>query len=150
MQRIVVIVDNDVSAGVVVVFVDVFDDVVVFIFFLMFALAWLCLQCCVCLHHKSPATDYKLSGSFSGPVNRRNSQIQAEKLDDTRGSRRTATRTTFKMSKFTFSWISGNPGLRNSDVQWKNWWTVCEWWRASYNWGETLMTLSEHYLTWFL
>ena len=39
MQRIVVIVDNDVSAGVVVVFVDVFDDVVVFIFFLMFALA---------------------------------------------------------------------------------------------------------------
>ena len=35
MQRIVVIVENDVSAGVLVIFVGVVDDVAVFYIFLM-------------------------------------------------------------------------------------------------------------------
>ena len=65
--------------------------------------AWLCRQCCVCQHHKGPATECKNLAEAFQTVNRRNNQIQAQQLDDTWGSARKEIRTTFQMRKVTLS-----------------------------------------------
>ena len=44
--------------------------------------AWLCRQCCVCLHHERPAADGKNVAEASQSVNRRNNWIHVQQSED--------------------------------------------------------------------